>query len=101
MTRTPLILLRSENIQDFLESDGSGEKDLTAILADEIEAFVESNNGAPNDIFKHKDYPSARTPDFTGNLLQLEYSFPAASGVFSPGVGYSLSGFSISNSWLI
>jgi hypothetical protein len=46
MTRTPLILLRSENIQDFLESDGHNEKDLTAILADEIEAFVESNNGA-------------------------------------------------------
>ena len=95
MTRTPLILLRSENIQDFLESDGHNEKDLTAILADEIEAFVESNNGAPHDIFKHKDSASAHTPYFTGNLLPLEGSFPAASGVFSPRVCYALSGFFI------
>jgi hypothetical protein len=97
MTRTPLILLRSENIQDFLESDGNHEKDLTSILADEIEAFVESNNGAPYDVFKHKDSASAHTPYFTENLLPLECSFPAASGVFSPRVCYALSESSISD----
>jgi hypothetical protein len=98
MTRTPLILLRSENFQDFLESDGHPEKDLTEFLADEIEAFVESNNGAPYDIFKRKDSASAKTPYFTGNLLPLECSFPTASGGFSPRVCYSLCRFSISDS---
>jgi hypothetical protein len=85
-------------MQEFLESDGHREEDLTAILADEIEAFVESNNGAPCDIFKHKDSASTQIPYFTGNLLPLECSFPAVSGVFSPRACYSFSGISISDS---
>jgi hypothetical protein len=82
--------LRSENVQDFFESDGNHEKDLAEILVDEIEALVESDNGAPYDFFKHKDSASAKTPRFSGNPLPLECSFPAASGGVSPGACYSL-----------
>ena len=98
MARTPLILLRWENVQDFLESDGHHRKDLTTILADEIEAFVESNNGSLYDISKPEDPASAHTSFFTGKLLPFECSSPAVSGVFPPGICSFLSGFSISDS---
>jgi hypothetical protein len=82
----------------LLERDEYHWNDLTTILANEIETFMESNNGSPYEIFNPKSAASAHTPYFSVKLLPLKLPSYAASGAFSPRVCSSISRFSISGS---